>query len=64
VTCSGAVGRALDGKYLQPLAGWKIALALRANRNFDWVSGSLPAHRSESCSVIVFEKSLGDAESN
>lgn len=52
----------LDSKYLKPLAGRKIALALRGNRNFDWVSASLPTHRSESCSIIVFEEKLGDAE--
>jgi hypothetical protein len=52
----------LDAKYLEPVVGRKIALALRGNRNFDWVSASLPTHRSESCSIIVFEKELLDAE--
>src|SRR5262249_35039552 len=32
----------LDAKYLEPVVGRKIALALRGNRNFDWVSASLP----------------------
>ena len=52
----------LDAKCLQPIVNRKIELALRGNRNFDWVSGSLPTHRSESCSIVVFEKDLGDAE--
>src|SRR5262249_24036532 len=51
-----------DGKHLQPLAGRRILLALRGNRNYDWVSGSLPTHRSESCTVVVFEKGFGEAE--
>jgi hypothetical protein len=52
----------LDAKCLQPVVNRKIEIAVRGNRNFDWVSGSLPAHRSESCSIVVFEKSLGDGE--
>jgi hypothetical protein len=52
----------LDGKILQPLTGRKIALALRGNRYFDWVSASLPTHRSESCSIIVFDEKLGLAQ--
>jgi hypothetical protein len=52
----------LDAKCLQPILNRKIELALRGNRNFDWVSGSLPTHRSESCSIIVFEKPLAAAE--
>ena len=48
-----------DDKYLKPLLGQKVKLALCGSRHFEIVSafGTL---RSESCAIIVFEKDLGE----
>lgn len=56
-----ALGALFDVRFLRLLAGKKIELALRGSRNYDWVSASLPTHRSENCSIIVFEENLGPA---
>jgi hypothetical protein len=48
-----------DWKFLKPLIGSKVVLALRGARNFEVVSafGSL---RNEGCAVLVFENKLED----
>ena len=48
------------GKYLRPLAGKTVVLALRGGRNFEPIS-AFGHHRSEGCAIIVFEKELGEA---
>ncbi len=54
----GVLAALQDGKYLQPLAGEKVVLALRGARNFETVTSTLPTHRSEHCTVVVFENDL------
>jgi hypothetical protein len=52
----------MDAKYRQPLAGRKVALALRGNRNYYPATITLPTWQCENCSIILFEKDLGEAE--
>lgn len=49
-----------DLKYLEPLFGKKVRIALTGGRNFEIVS-SFGSMRSENCSIIIFEKELGQA---
>ena len=48
-------------KLVRPLIGHKIALALRGGRNHEWVTASLPAFRTEGCTIVIFENDLGNA---
>jgi hypothetical protein len=48
-------------KLVGPLLGKKISLALRGGRNHEWVSATLPAFRTEGCTIVIFESDLGDA---
>jgi hypothetical protein len=48
-------------KLVRPLIGKKIVLVLRGGRNHEWVTASLPAFRTEGCTVVSFEENLGDA---
>jgi hypothetical protein len=49
-----------EGKVWEPLADKKISLALSGARNFETVS-AFGSHRSEGCTIIVFEKELAEA---
>lgn len=51
-------GELHDGKYLGLLQGKKVTAAICGGRNFEYVSGTLPSWRSESCLVLVFEEDL------
>jgi|SRR5579872_472528 len=44
-------------KYMKPLVGKRITLAMRGGRNFETVS-SFGSHRSEGCAIIFFEETL------
>lgn len=46
-----------EGKVWEPLADKKISLALSGARNFETVS-NFGSHRSEGCTIIVFEEEL------
>ena len=49
-----------EGKVWEPLADKKISLALSGARNFETVS-AFGSHRSEGCTIIVFERELAEA---
>ena len=46
-TALGALVEPEMEKYLKPLAGKKVVLALRGGRNHEWVSSTLPTYRTE-----------------
>lgn len=45
--------------YLKPLAEKRVLVAVRGGRNYEWVSASLPAYRTEGCTVVMFDEDLG-----
>ena len=49
-----------SGKYLQPLAGRKVSLALRGSRNYETVS-KFGTQRNEGCLIAIFETDLDSA---
>ena len=57
----GAIGEPEMAKYLKPLAGKNVVLGLRGGRNYEWVTSTLPTHRTEGCAVVIFEEELGEA---
>ena len=48
------------GKHAKPLRGRKIECIVSGAKNFQGVS-NFGSFRSESCTIIVFEKDLGEA---
>ena len=55
-----ALGEWDHDKYLKPLLGQKVKLALCGGRQFETVS-SFGTLRSENCAIIVFDKNLDEA---
>src|SRR5262249_28728820 len=58
LTALGELNDPEMAKLVRPLIGRKIALALRGGRNHEWVTASLPAFRTEGCTIVTFEEDL------